>query len=108
MTTTWMMILLIASCAFVTWLPRILPFVLVKKMTMPEVLLKWLRFIPVCILSALVVDAMLKKQSSLVTIDWIQLLAFIPTILVAIWTKSLAKTVLVGVIAMALIRSITM
>lgn len=104
MTTTLAMVLLILGCAVVTWIPRIMPFILVKNMKMPDVVLRWLTYIPVCILSALVIEGMFVKQQRLVTIDWISLLAFIPTLLVALLTKSLSKTVIAGVLTMALLR----
>lgn len=104
MTTTLAMVLLILGCAVVTWIPRIMPFILVKNMKMPDVVLRWLTYIPVCILSALVIEGMFVKQQRLVTIDWISLLAFIPTLLVALFTKSLSKTVIAGVLTMALLR----
>ena len=104
MTTTWAFILLIFGCAAVTWLPRVLPFALVRNLTLPAVLLKWLSFIPICILSALVWDSLFVREDKLVTIDWINASTLLPTLFVAIWTKSLSKTVIAGVVTMALIR----
>ena len=104
MTTTIWMVLVILGCAVVTWLPRILPFVFVKNVKMPDVVLRWLAYIPVCILSALVIEGMFVKEAQLVTIDWLHLCAFIPTLLVALVTKSLSKTVVAGVLTMAALR----
>ncbi|MGE7020526.1 AzlD domain-containing protein [Solibacillus cecembensis] len=104
MTTTIWIVLVILGCAVVTWLPRILPFVFVKNVKMPDVVLRWLAYIPVCILSALVIEGMFVKEAQLVTIDWLHLCAFIPTLLVALVTKSLSKTVVAGVITMAALR----
>ena len=104
MTTSIAMILLIMGCAFVTWLPRILPFVLVKNIEIPDIVLRWLAYIPVCILSALVIESFFEKQSQIVTIQWMNVVAFIPTLLIALITKSLSKTVIAGVLTMALIR----
>lgn len=104
MTTSIAMILLIMGCALVTWLPRILPFVLVKNIEIPDIALRWLAYIPVCILSALVIESFFEKQSQIVTIQWMNVVAFIPTLLIALITKSLSKTVIAGVLTMALIR----
>lgn len=104
MTTSIAMILLIMGCALVTWLPRILPFVLVKNIEIPDIVLRWLAYIPVCILSALVIESFFEKQSQIVTIQWMNVVAFIPTLLIALITKSLSKTVIAGVLTMALIR----
>ncbi|MER1955907.1 MAG: AzlD domain-containing protein [Solibacillus sp.] len=106
MTTTFAMILLILGCAMVTWIPRILPFVLVKNMNMPDIVLRWLAYIPVCILSALVIEGFFKYEQSFVTVNWLNVAAFIPTLFVALLTKSLSKTVIAGVITMAALRYI--
>lgn len=100
------MMWLLLGCAVVTWLPRILPFVFVKNMILPPIILRWLAYIPVCILSALVMTNLFDASGSYVTFNWPILAAFIPTILIAIWTKSLSTTVIVGVICMATIRFI--
>lgn len=104
--TTMPMVLLILGCALVTWLPRIIPFVVVRNVKMPDVVLRWLAYIPVCILSALVMEGLLDTEGLIVTFDWMSLAAFVPTLAVAIFTKSLSKTVVVGVITMAALRYI--
>lgn len=102
--TTWTMVLLILGCAVVTWVPRIVPFALVKNITMPDVVLRWLAYIPVCILSALVIESFIDAEGNYVTLDWLSVAAFIPTLVMAVWTKSLSKTVVVGVLTMAVLR----
>lgn len=102
--TTGTMVVLILGCAVVTWIPRVLPFAIVKNVTLPNVVLRWLAYIPVCILSALVIESFLDAEGNFVTLDWLSVAAFIPTLLVAILTKSLSKTVIVGVLTMALLR----
>lgn len=104
MTTTVWMVLVILGCAVVTWLPRILPFVFVKNVKMPDVVLRWLAYIPVCILSALIIEGIFVKEARFVMIDWLHLCAFIPTLLIALVTKSLSKTVVAGVLTMAALR----
>lgn len=98
------MILLLLGCALVTWIPRVLPFIFVRKMTLPSVVMCWLSYIPVCILSALVITNLFDTSGPIVTIHWPIFFAFLPTLFIAIWTKSLSITVLVGIVCMALIR----
>lgn len=105
MTTTLSMIVLILGCAVVTWLPRIIPFILVRNIELPDVVLRFLQYIPICILSALVFQALLNTEGNFVTLHWENTLAFVPTLFVAIWTKSLSKTVIVGVVTVAIIRN---
>lgn len=95
---------IIVGCAVVTWLPRIIPFIFVRNVKLPDVVLNWLSFIPICILSALVVENLLNTDGSFVTLNWPVVAAFLPTLIIAIWTKSLSTTVVVGVISMAAIR----
>lgn len=104
MTTSLSMILLMLGCALVTWLPRVIPFILVRNVELPDVVLKWLAYIPVCILSALVLESLFSAEGAFVTFDWLNLAAFIPTMLIAVTTKSLSKTVVVGVLTMAILR----
>lgn len=95
---------LLFGCAFVTWLPRVLPFIVIRNMNLPSVVTRWLTYIPVCILSALVISSLFTKDQEIVTINWQLFLAFIPTVFIAIVTKSLSLTVILGVITMALVR----
>ncbi|SOC35034.1 AzlD domain-containing protein [Ureibacillus acetophenoni] len=104
MTTTLGMFLIILGCAIVTWLPRVIPFMLVRSVQLPDVVLRWLTYIPVCILSALVIQSLLNTEGNFVTFEWLNLIAFIPSVLVAIWTKSLSQTVIAGVLTMAVLR----
>ena len=102
--TTVHMLLLIAGCALVTWLPRIIPFLFVKKVELPDIVLRWLKYIPICILSALVFEGLFEEKGHYVVVDGYHLFAAIPTLLIAVWTKSLSKTVIAGVVSMALLR----
>ena len=102
--TTWHFVFVVAACALVTWLPRIIPFIIVKNMTIPPIVMRWLSYIPICILSALVIENLFVKREAFVGIDFIQLVACMATCTVAILTKSLAKTVVFGVAFMAVLR----
>ncbi len=104
MTTTWPMLLLILGCAFVTWVPRVIPFAIVRNVKLPDVVLRWLAYIPVCILSALVIESFIDAEGKIVTLDWLNVAAFLPTLMVALYTKSLSKTVVAGVLTMAALR----
>ncbi|GGG14103.1 AzlD domain-containing protein [Paenibacillus abyssi] len=97
-------LLIILGCALVTFLPRILPFVLVRNVNLPKPFLKWLSFIPVCLLTALIVQGVINNTASTPTIDWLNLAVIVPTLLTALRTKSLLATVLVGIAAAALLR----
>lgn len=95
---------IILACAAVTVIPRVLPFLVVRNMELPAVVMKWLSFIPVCLFTSLVAGGVLTQGSEGMEVDWHALLAIAPTLAVAVWTRSLALTVLVGMISMGLIR----
>lgn len=98
-------LLIILGCALVTFLPRILPFVVVRNLDLPKPLLKWLSYIPVCLLTALVVQGVMDPNTKTTpALDWISLAAIVPTLLVAIRTKSLLATVITGVSSVAFIQ----
>ncbi|MGW9100426.1 AzlD domain-containing protein [Priestia megaterium] len=96
--------LIILGCTIVTLIPRVLPFIFVRNVSLPEPVLKWLSFIPVCILTALVVENLYTVKNYHLTINWKVLIVLVPTILIAVRTKSLSLTVIGGVFLMALVR----
>jgi branched-subunit amino acid transport protein len=97
-------LLIIVGSAIVTFIPRVIPFIVIRKIGLPKIVIKWLSFIPICIFTALIVDSFIIQDESLLSIDWRVLAAIIPTLIVAIWTKSLSVTVIVGIVCMATIR----
>ena len=100
-----MIIFTIVLSGLVTWLPRIIPFVLAKKFDFPPSLKKFLSFLPMCILTALFVQTLLiPQEKGLPLLNLTQGLASLPTILVAAKTKNLMLTVIVGVLSMAALR----
>ena len=82
------------SSGAVTLVPRILPLLVFSKLQIPDWGLKWLNYIPIAILAALLAQVLFMHD----TMQWDYLIAAIPTFLVAIYTRSLLGTVLTGVI----------
>ncbi|WP_412523568.1 AzlD domain-containing protein [Enterococcus sp. S23] len=98
-------LLTILGCSLVTWIPRILPFLISKRVDFPKWFLRFLSFIPICILTALLFQSILEAQTTgFPRVKVIEALGCIPTLLVAIRTKDLMKTVLVGIVTVALLR----
>ncbi|MCY9076876.1 AzlD domain-containing protein [Bacillus inaquosorum] len=97
-------LMVIIGCALVTMIPRVIPFLVVRNITLPEPVLKWLSYVPVCILTALVVkDCMIQSNDSL-QLNWPVAVILIPALLIAMKTKSLSITVISGVLLMAGLR----
>lgn len=96
---------IIAGMALVTYLPRMLPLVALSRMQLPEPVLRWLGFVPVSVLSALLAKELLIADGGLALPPaHPQLLAALPAFIVAATTRSLMGTVLTGMAAMALLR----
>lgn len=99
------LLLTILLCGLGTWLLRVTPFALVKAASLPRWLMQFLSFVPVAILMAIFVSELLVYHPG----QWPSLnlentLASLPAIVTAIITKSLLAVVVVGIIAMAVIR----
>lgn len=100
-------LLVILGCGLVTWLPRVIPFLLVRKVHIPQIITDFLSYIPLCILTALLVQSLTLYQKDTWPIMHTEyILAAIPTIISAIVTRNLVWVVIVGMAAMALIRSL--
>lgn len=100
------MLTIIILCGIVTWLTRIIPFVMISKVYLSERVVKWLSFIPITLFTALIIDGVLVQQEGVMgyTINMPFLITMIPTIVVAIVSRSLTITILSGIIIMALLR----
>ncbi|MGO2299516.1 AzlD domain-containing protein [Paucilactobacillus nenjiangensis] len=97
--------LTILGCGIVTWLYRVVPFILVKNFTIPKPVIRFLSFVPVAIMAALFIENLLVfKPGQWATIQWPQMLASIPTFAAAIISKSLMIICVVGIVSMALVR----
>jgi len=100
-------LLVIAGCALVTWLSRILPFVLLKKTNLPKPVLDYLSFVPIVIMSALWFSSLFVQHlGQLPGLNVNNFLASVPTVLAAIISKNLLIVVIVGIISLALIQLI--
>lgn len=100
-------ILLLIGCTLVTFIPRVIPFLVARNFTISEPVEKWLSYLPVFIFTGLIVESLLETSGSTgIRINWEALLATIPTIIVAFLSKSLLTTVLFGVVCMAIVRLI--
>ncbi|MEN1935293.1 AzlD domain-containing protein [Paenibacillus sp. 102] len=93
-------LLLLIGAGVVTLIPRLLPLIVFSKIQIPDWGLKWLSYIPIAILAALLAEVLFMNKE----MQWDYLLAAIPTFFVAIYTRSLLGTVLTGVIVIILLR----
>ena len=97
-------LILILGTALVTYLPRALPLVLLSRVQLPEVFLRWLSYIPAAVLAALLAPGLLLPEGRLALSGNPYLLAALPTGVVAVKTRSMALTILTGMAAMVMIQ----
>ncbi|MGT2929294.1 AzlD domain-containing protein [Streptococcus dentasini] len=89
----------------VTWLPRIAPFILVKYRGLPDLVVRFLRYLPVTILFALTLSSLVTERTGrLPILNSLEILASLPTLFVAVRTKNLLYAVLTGIVSLALLR----
>ena len=94
-------ILIIIGMSLVTYIPRMLPLVVLSKFDLPPLFLQWLKYIPVAVLSALLAPGVLVVNGHLsLGLNNKYFLASIPCFIIGFWTKNLFITVLVGIVSM--------
>ena len=93
--------------ALVTWLSRITPFILVKYRGLPKIVERFLQYLPVSIIFALILSSINKGGvGQLPTFKWLDLIDVFPTIYIAFRYRNLVVTVIFGVVLVAGLRFI--
>ncbi|WP_247936069.1 AzlD domain-containing protein [Streptococcus constellatus] len=91
--------------ALVTWLSRITPFILVKYRGLPKIVERFLQYLPISIIFALILSSIVNgKIVQFPTFKWLDLIAVFPTIYIAFRYRNLVVTVIFGVILVAGLR----
>ncbi len=90
-------LLVFLGMGVVTYLPRWVPLIFLSRRRLPEWLRQWLDFIPVAVLSALILPGLVTAgEPRHLEVFQPSLLVAIPTTLFAWKTRSLAGTVIAG------------
>ncbi|HYG58247.1 MAG TPA: AzlD domain-containing protein [Symbiobacteriaceae bacterium] len=96
---------LFVGMALVTYIPRVLPLAVLSRFELPALVRRWLSFVPVSVLSALLAKELLVRDSGLaLSLSNLYLIAAVPTFAVAIWSRSLMGTVVTGIASIAVLR----
>ena len=90
---------LLLGMGLVTYLPRMLPLLLLADRQLPQGVRDWLALVPPAVLAALIAPALLVNGASHSLAFKPELLATIPTLLVAWRTRSLGGAVAIGMAA---------
>jgi Predicted membrane protein len=101
----WDILAIIIGASVATFLPRVLPLVVLSRLQIPDLAMRWLSYIPVAVMAALLGNELLMTDGKLTSLrDNIELFAALPTFLAAIFTRSLLGTIVVGVVSVMLLR----
>ena len=106
MNRTWIIII---GMTLVTFLPRIIPILLLSGRKMPKIAERWLALIAPAVLSALLLpELLLDRSASMPSLSFYNLYFFaaFPTFFVGWKTKSLFGAVVTGIATVAIIRMI--
>ena len=97
--------LTIIGMALVTYIPRLLPVYFLSSRSLPPLAVAWLRYVPVAVLAAMLFPSLLVQEGQLILgPSNFFLWAAVPTLLVAVKTRSLFGSVVVGMVLVAAAR----
>ncbi|AIQ52634.1 AzlD domain-containing protein [Paenibacillus sp. FSL R7-0331] len=97
--------LIILGAALVTFIPRVLPLMLLSRITIPGWGMRWLNYMPIAVMSALIAQELFIDGGRFSALSTnVELIAALPTFWVAVKTRSLLGTVITGVISLLLLR----
>lgn len=99
-------VLLVAGMAIVTFLIRYPVLALLGKVTMPDPMLRALRYIPPAVLTAIVIPEVLLPAGTFKITNNAYLVAAVIAVLVSWRTKNLLLTIVVGIVALWIVRAI--
>ncbi|CAM3443929.1 AzlD domain-containing protein [Paenibacillus lupini] len=101
----WGIFAIIIGASLVTFIPRVLPLMVLSRLQKPDLAMRWLSYIPVAVMAALLGNELLMTDGEITPLkDNIELFAALPTFLIAIFTRSLLGTILVGVVTVMILR----
>jgi branched-subunit amino acid transport protein len=99
-------LIIVIGSALVTAGPRVIPLVLLSRISLPAWLREWLGAVPIAILAALLATELLTSGGRLVPLAGnLALLAIFPVLGIAYRTRSLLGAVAAGVLTIALLRN---
>jgi len=93
---------LIIGMFLVTAIPRVLPVLVFSRFEFPEKIREWLSYIAPAVLGALLAVSILAPHGAIdISVQNRFIWVFVPTMLIAVYTRSLFYTLVVGIGVMA-------
>ncbi|RXZ81716.1 AzlD domain-containing protein [Paenibacillaceae bacterium] len=98
-------LLIVLATALVTVIPRVLPLIVLSRFELPDWAMRWLSFVPISVMAALVGQELFVHEEQIVWFNGnLKLLAAVPTLIVALKTRSLLLTVIAGMGTLMVLR----
>lgn len=104
MSLTSQQLYLILGMAVVTYLPRMLPMLLLNNREIPEKIVRWMSFIPVSIFAALIFSDIFfwENKFSINPLENLKLIPAIVVFFIAYKTKNIMWSIVFGVVGISL------
>ena len=104
MSLTSQQLYLILGMAVVTYLPRMLPMLLLNNREIPEKIVRWMSFIPLSIFAALIFSDIFfwENQFSINPLENLKLIPAIVVFFIAYKTKNIMWSIVFGVVGISL------
>lgn len=100
-------LVLVVGMMLVTFGPRLIPLALADRLQLPRPIVRLLRYVPVAVLSAIIVPLALRPRGTIdLTIANAHLGATLVAVLVAAVTRNMLATIVIGLVAFAVWRAI--
>lgn len=97
--------LAIFLASLVTWLPRILPYFIIRLVKLPDKMVRFFNYLPISIIFALILSSLFSTQAGQIPqVKWPELIALLPSLGIMLKTRNVMLTVLVGCVTMGLLR----
>lgn len=105
MEVRWSILLIIVGASIVTFIPRVLPLVVLSRIKLPDWGMRWLSNVPIAVMAALIGQELFVQNGALTPLrNNVELFAALPTFVIAMLTRSLLGTVVVGIISIMVLR----
>lgn len=106
MSVRWEILALIVACGLVTFMHRVLPMLLVNRLQLSNVVVAWLTYIPVAIISGLFFKEMLIAEGSIRSLLSPHVFAGLVVLFVGYQTKNIFITMATGMAVLVALRAV--
>lgn len=106
MEVRWHILMIIIGASLVTVIPRVLPLMILSRIPLPDWALRWLKHVPVAVMSALVGQELFVSGVKPNLLNHADILAGLLTFMIAVKTRSLLWTVIAGTVCAMVLRTV--